>query len=83
MNNAKVRKIKARVKNFLDFNDAELLKWWHTKNPTFDGRTPAEMAKNPQRLKKMEHIICFSTSPLIPKEKETPLRQRVFPGLEE
>lgn len=77
--NARVRKIKARVKNFLDFNDAQLMKWWHTKNPSLGGATPAKLCETPLGLKKLEEKVSFSTSPLVPPEVKTSLRRRVFP----
>lgn len=64
MHNSKCRKIREKVKSFLDLSDKEVLEWWNTPNAAFDGLTPNEMSKDPVRFNKMQKIINFSQEPL-------------------
>jgi hypothetical protein len=75
----RVRKLKDRVKNYLDLDDKGLLAWWGEPNPSFDGKKPSEMCMNAKDFNKMWHIVCFSTSPLVPKNKPKKPRSRHDP----
>jgi hypothetical protein len=74
----RIRKLKARVKNFLDYNDLQIKRWWFTPNPAFGGKTPNDMALNPKSLKKMETIISFSSRNIIPKDHS--LKPKTLPS---
>ena len=60
MNDARFRKLRARVKTYLDFTDYEVLKWWVTPIEAFGGKTPSEMSSNSETFKQMEDIIDYS-----------------------
>lgn len=67
--NARIRRLKAQVKNFLDLDDRGLMQWWVTPNPAFHGKTPKQMASRTETLRKMEMIIRFSDTDLSKSKK--------------
>lgn len=75
----RIRKLKARVKNFLDLTDAGIMEWWLTPNAAFKDKTPKEMAENPKTLRQMEQIVNFSSSDISANIKMSNPRRGVNP----
>ena len=62
----RIRKLKAQTKNYLNCTDIELNKWWVTKSPLFDGKSPNDMCKTPGEFKKLRHIVNETQADLDP-----------------
>lgn len=45
-------------------SDLEAKKWWFTPNAIYDGKSPYEMTKTDEGLKKLDLIVKFSSNPL-------------------
>lgn len=63
MTKKKIRQLKAQVKSFTGYNDAELARWWQTVHPVI-GISPFDAEKNPKIWRKFELMVNFSNTDL-------------------
>lgn len=59
----RIKALKTSLKKSYNWTDEDVSRWWFSKNPLFNERTPEEMTSDPRDFKKMETLIRFSTLP--------------------